>query len=178
MNRISIGVVLLAATCSLPQPVFAADDPPRSQAPDGAVVDDAAPAPAAAVEMAAAAPKQVFITASLVREGVPNLASAKRPPMLSKMYATWLGLQAYDAYSTLAGVSGGATEANPFVNGLTRNRAMFFAAKASMTAVTIGVAEQMWRDHHPGRAIALMVVSNGVMAVVAARNAAVLHELR
>jgi hypothetical protein len=36
----------------------------------------------------------------------------------------------------------------------------------------------MWREHHPGRAIALMIVSNGVMAAVAARNAAVLHSIR
>jgi hypothetical protein len=47
-----------------------------------------------------------------------------------------------------------------------------------MTLVTVGVAEQMWREHHPGRAVALMIVSNGVMAAVAARNAAVLHSLR
>jgi hypothetical protein len=84
----------------------------------------------------------------------------------------------YDTYSTLVGASRGAAETNPFVSGLTKNRAMFFTAKASMTLVTVGVAEQMWREHHPGRAIALMIVSNGVMAAVAARNAAVLQSIR
>jgi len=35
----------------------------------------------------------------------------------------------------------------------------------------IYAAEQLWRQHHRGQAIAIMVASNGVMAIVAAHNA-------
>jgi hypothetical protein len=151
-------MILTAVACSGVS-AFAADDPPSG-------------------ELLGVSTRQVFVTASVVREQPLLAGHATRPPSLSGLYATWFGLQAYDAYSTLAGVSRGATETNPMVNGLTRNRGMFFAAKASMTLVTVGVAEQMWRDHHPGRAVVLMIVSNGVMAAVAARNASVLHGLR
>ncbi len=125
-----------------------------------------------------AALTHVSLTASVVQEPLHEMRLTPRPATLSRLYASWIGLQAYDTYSTLAGAGRGAAETNPFVSGLTNNRAMFFAAKASMTLVTVGVAEQMWREHHPGRAVALMIVSNGVMAAVAARNAAVLHSLR
>jgi hypothetical protein len=164
MNRNIVGALMLAAVCLSVRPAFAADDPPAGQSQDRSPSSEASSA------------QQVFVTAAVVQEHAPSIF-VQRPATLPRLYATWIGLQAYDTYSTLVGVSRGAAETNPMVNGLTRNRAMFFATKASMTLVTVGVAEQMWRDHHPGRAIALMIVSNGVMAVVAARNASVLHGL-
>lgn len=167
MNRNGIGALVLAALCVSAAPALAADDPPIVQSPDAGQTANGL------------ASGKGFVTASVVQEQVfPRRLAEPRPATLSGLYASWIGLQAYDTYSTLAGVSRGAAETNPFVNGLTRNRGMFFAAKASMTLVTVGVAEQMWREHHPGRAMALMAISNGVMAVVAARNAAVLQTLR
>ena len=40
-----------------------------------------------------------------------------------------------------------------------------------MTLATLYAAERQWRQHHRGRAVAIMIVSNGLMAGVAARNA-------
>jgi hypothetical protein len=169
MNKISISALVVAAAFTFTHPAFAADDPHNPGHAD--VATDA-------VASADVAPTHVFINAAVVSEYTIDLGLARRPPALSGLYATWIGLQAYDSYSTLAGISKGAAETNPMVNGLTKNRGMFFAAKASMTLVTVALAEQMWRDHHPGRAVAMMLVSNGVMAAVAARNASVLHGLQ
>ena len=167
MNRNAIGALIMAALCLSAAPALAADDPQALQSPDTAPAADGVPTHAS-----------VILTATVEQEPMRDTPLTRRPGSLSQLYASWIGLQAYDTYSTLAGVGRGGTETNPFVSGLTNNRAMFIAAKASMTLVTVGVAEQMWREHHPGRAVALMIVSNGVMAAVAARNASVLHSLR
>jgi len=167
MNRNAIGALMLAALCVSAVPVHAADDPPVAQTPDASSTLDGR-----------ADLSHVTVNASVVQEPLHEARLTVRPATLPRLYAAWIGLQVYDTYSTLVGASRGAAETNPFVSGLTKNRAMFFTAKASMTLVTVGVAEQMWREHHPGRAIALMIVSNGVMAAVAARNAAVLQSIR
>ncbi|HEY2849194.1 MAG TPA: hypothetical protein VGI97_04910, partial [Gemmatimonadaceae bacterium] len=126
---------MLAALCVSATPALAADDPRIVQSPDSAPAMDGV------------ASTHVTLTASVVQEPLHETRLMPRPATLSRLYASWIGLQAYDTYSTLAGVGRGAAETNPFVSGLTNNRAMFFTAKASMTLVTIGVAEQMWREH-------------------------------
>ena len=49
------------------------------------------------------------------------------------------------------------------------------AVKAVATAGTILVAERLWKNHHKGQAIAMMVISNGMMSLVAAHNASVIN---
>ena len=44
--------------------------------------------------------------------------------------------------------------------------------------MSIYVAERLWRGHHRGQAIAMMVVSNGIMAAVAASNASIIRSQR
>ena len=90
------------------------------------------------------------------------------------MYVSLAALQAYDGYATLRGVRGGATEMNPLVGGLASQPVPFWALKAVSTVTSIYFAEQLWRQHKRGRAIATMVVANAVMGAVAARNASVL----
>jgi len=97
-----------------------------------------------------------------------------RPRVLPALYAGSAGLQAFDAYSTLKGLSRGATEANPLMAGATGNPGVFIGIKAGVTAASILAAEQMWRNHHRVAAVALMAASNSFMAFVAAHNAAVL----
>jgi hypothetical protein len=101
-----------------------------------------------------------------------------RPPLLPPLYLSLAGLQAYDGYATLHGVTRGGRETNALVGGLTGTPAAFWTVKAGSTALTIVLAERLWRTHHRGEAIATMVVANGVMALVAARNASVLHASR
>jgi hypothetical protein len=49
--------------------------------------------------------------------------------------------------------------------------------KASVGVATIAAAERLWKTNKPA-AIAVMVAGNGVAAMVAARNARTLGQLR
>lgn len=111
-------------------------------------------------------------------EGAPRIqitvpAEATRPAALPPLYVALAGLQAYDGYSTLRGVQAGARETNPLVGGMARQPIAFWTVKALSTVSSIYFAEQLWRQHKKTQAIVTMVVANGVMAAVAARNAAV-----
>lgn len=120
-----------------------------------------------------AAPK---LTVRIVTES--NTRPAARPGMLAPLYVSLGALQAYDGYSTLKGVGRGARESNVLVGGLVDKPAAFWAVKAGSTAVSIYFAERLWREHRRAEAITVMIVTNGVMAAIAARNAAVLRSPR
>jgi uncharacterized protein DUF5658 len=107
-----------------------------------------------------------FVIASVTTE-----PATVRPSALVPMYLGLAGLQAYDGYSTFRGVQRGGSEQNPLVGGLANQPAAFWTLKAVSTLSTIYFAEQLWRTHHPAKAIVLMVVANGTMAYVAAHNA-------
>lgn len=102
----------------------------------------------------------------------------RRPMLLPTLYAGSALLQGYDAYSTLSALKAGATEANPLMKGITKSPVAFIALKAGMTTVSIMAAERMWKDNHRVRAIVVMAVSNGMMAMVARHNAGVLNRVR
>jgi hypothetical protein len=102
----------------------------------------------------------------------------RRPMLLPTLYAGSALLQGYDAYSTLTALKSGATEANPLMKGITKVPVAFIALKAGMTMASIMSAERMWKDNHRVRAIVIMAVSNGMMAMVAKHNAGVLQRVR
>src|SRR5476649_585423 len=99
-------------------------------------------------------------------------------PVLTMLSASMSGLQAYDAYSTLTALKRGGVESNPLMQGIVGHPAVFIGVKAGLTAASIYAAERLWREHHRGTAIALMAVTNGIMAAVAVNNASVLHASR
>lgn len=105
-------------------------------------------------------------------------APLKRPRLLTTLYASYAGLQAYDVYSTRQALSRGGREANPLMQGVADSSAGMIAVKAGVTLATILVAERMWKRNNKMGAIAVLVASNGVAAVVAARNASTLRQLR
>lgn len=107
-----------------------------------------------------------------------HLGGAKRGALLPVLYLSLAGLNAFDAHSTTRGVAGGATEANPLMRSVAGSPAAIWAVKGGVTIASITVAERLWRQHRRGSAIAVMVISNGMMAVVAARNASVIRQLR
>jgi hypothetical protein len=100
-----------------------------------------------------------------------------RPTLLPVLYASYAGLQAYDIYSTRQALSRGAQEANPLMQGSVKNNSTMIALKASVTAGTILAAERMWKNNNKVGAIAVLVASNSVAAIVAARNARTLRSL-
>jgi hypothetical protein len=100
---------------------------------------------------------------------------AGRPSILTALYGGSAALQAFDAYSTLKALKGGAVEANPLMKSVVGNPGLFIGIKATVSAASILAAEQMWRNHHRVAAIVMMAASNGFMAAVAAHNASVLN---
>jgi hypothetical protein len=98
--------------------------------------------------------------------------------VLPSLYVSLIGLEAYDGYSTTRGLRHGALESNTFMRGLAAKPAALWAVKGGATFVSIYMAERLWRKNRRGQAIALMVVTNGLMAAVAANNASVLHAQR
>jgi len=155
-------IVLVLMTSGFALPLRATDD--RPSAPIAASESTAAdPAPASGAGLA-----------MFPRPAV----EPSRSRALVPMYAGTIGLQAYDAYSTLAAIRAHAVEMNPVVAPIARNPAAFIAAKAIVSTVTLAMSERLWRDGHRGRALVLMAVSNGLMAAVAARNASVLRSSR
>lgn len=98
------------------------------------------------------------------------LPRATRPPSLPVLYASFIGLQLFDGYSTSHGLQNGATESNVLVRAAVEHPAALWAVKGGASFVSIYAAERLWRRHHKGQAIALMVASNVVMATVAVSN--------
>ncbi len=87
-------------------------------------------------------------------------------------------MQGYDTYSTLSAIRKGTAEVNPLMMRVAGQPAVFVAIKGATTAGSIYAAERLWRSHRKGAAIALMAVTTGMLAVVAANNASVLRRLR
>ena len=102
--------------------------------------------------------------------------NTQRPAALPVLYGSLVGLQAYDLYSTHQGLSRGAQENNPLMQGVVGNSTAAIVTKAASTAVTIAIAERLWKTNKTA-AIVTMIVANGVMGAVAANNARVLHQI-
>ena len=100
-----------------------------------------------------------------------------RPAALPAFYASLAALQLFDGYSTTRALAGGAKEANPVLKGAVSKPVVFWSVKAAMAVAPALAAERMWKTNKAG-AIAVMVVSNGMMAAVAAHNAKVLNRVR
>jgi hypothetical protein len=98
--------------------------------------------------------------------------------VLPALYVSLAGLQAYDGYSTIRGLRQGAVETNGIVKGVAGNPAAMWAMKAGVTTASVVIAERLWKQNRRTAAIVTMVATNGLMAVVAARNAAVLRAQR
>ena len=132
-----------------------------------------APVMSAAATALAAAPDAE--TAKFIRR---YAKASHRPMVLPALYGASAILQGYDAYSTLTVLKHDGVEANPVMKGITGKPMAFIGLKAGITALSIVAAERMWKNHNRIGAIATMVVSNGLMTVVAANNAKVLSRVR
>jgi hypothetical protein len=106
---------------------------------------------------------------------VLEVSPATRGPALPGLYVSLIGLQAYDGYSTSRGLRQGAIESNTFMGRVASHPGALWAAKGGAAFLSIYTAERLWRQHHRGEAIAVMIVSNGIMAAVAASNARIVH---
>jgi hypothetical protein len=105
------------------------------------------------------------------------VSGLSRPATLTALYATYGALQAYDVVSTRQALARGAREANPLMQGVVGNTGAFVAVKAGVAVATIAAAEKLWKTNKPA-AIGVMIAGNSVAAIVAARNARTLGQLR
>jgi hypothetical protein len=101
-----------------------------------------------------------------------------RGPALPALYGMLAGLNAYDGWSTVKAVRLGAIEGNPAVAGIASNAPAMWAVKTGATLASVYAAERLWRRNRKKEAIITMVAVNGVMAMVAARNASVLRGMK
>jgi hypothetical protein len=154
MVRPAVALVLLLGACSWPR-VAAAQEIGLVEAP------------ALFAKMTAPAGTDTLLPRPMVL--------TYRGSVLPSMYAGLIGLQAYDGYSTNRGLKNGASESNAVLGLVTAHPAAVWAVKGGTAFASIFVAERLWRTNHRAQAIALMAVSNGVMAAVAANNAGILR---
>ena len=99
-----------------------------------------------------------------------------RGAVLPALYVSLAGLNAFDAYSTSKGPSNGAVEANPVMRSTARHPAVMWAAKSGVTAVSIALAERLWRQDRRAAAITTLIVSNALAGFAAVNNASVLRK--
>lgn len=107
-----------------------------------------------------------------------DITRPRRPWPLPALYGSAIFLHSCDTYLTLSALNAGASEVNPVLKPFTNHPVAFIAVKAGLTAASIAGAEQMWKDNHRGRAVALMLLTNAMMVGIAAHNAAVLQTIR
>lgn len=154
LRTIAIATIL---TLAMPAVVVAADDEAGGNTVEKGHIDWAAPA-------------------KVARTIVKNING--QPAPLPALYVSYAALQVFDVYSTRKALGLGAREANPLMQHVVGNQAAFWAVKASATIGTMAAAERLWRKNHKAAAIAVLVVSNGIAAVVAAHNVGVLRRQR
>jgi hypothetical protein len=100
-----------------------------------------------------------------------------RPAVLPLLYGTYAAFQLFDGYQTIRGIGMGGHEANPLMTGIASSPAAVWTIKAASAVMAITAAERMWKTNKKG-AIAVMIISNGLSAAVAAHNASGLKNLR
>lgn len=99
-----------------------------------------------------------------------------RGSLLPALYVGLAGLNAFDAYTTTRGVSLGAAESNPVLKGVATHGAAMWAVKGGVTAGSVFMAERLWRKKNKAGAVAVMLASTGMMAIVAAHNVSVIQQ--
>jgi hypothetical protein len=107
-----------------------------------------------------------------------HLGGPRRGALLPTLYVSYAALNAIDAYSTSKGLKRGAVEGNLLMRGIAGQTATMWVTKAGVTVGSIALAERLWRADRKKAAVATMLIANGMMGVVAARNASVLRQIR
>ncbi|MGH9384238.1 MAG: DUF5658 family protein [Vicinamibacterales bacterium] len=169
MRRSLVTLVLGAVVMSVPN--LAAAQQPATVGLAGAL---------AAADLATSDLAPAIAASSTTREEAQPRFETRRSGNragLAALSVTSAALQGLDAYTTLTAIKHGAVEANPLMRGAVRNPAVLIAVKSSMTAATIYAAQRLW-PRNKVAAVALLAVSNGVMATVVAHNMSVIRQLR
>jgi hypothetical protein len=113
-----------------------------------------------------------------VQVAIPRVTSpAPSRALIVPLYATFAGLQALDAHSTLRALNAGAVETNPMMQWAAGSPGTLVAVKAAAAAGTIFLAEKGWKKN-PVRTVVLMAVLNAAYAGIAVNNYRIANSLR
>jgi hypothetical protein len=133
-------------------------------------------------------PIATALALTIALSAVPAFAADEReatrdpqPPRgaaIPALYVSLAALQAYDGWATLQGTKSGAREANGLASPFAGSAPAMWVVKGSLTAGSILAAERLWKSRRRAQAIAVLALTNGIMAAVAARNTQVLREQR
>lgn len=121
-----------------------------------------------------------LVSAEQIQRALPPPPMFRRSgpsPLLTSLYASTAVMQALDVHSSLTAFRSGAVEANPLMQGVTKNRAAFMAIKAGVAVSTIMAARHMAKRNKVA-AIATLVAINSAYAVVVSHNYKVARGLR
>ena len=174
--KIAVNVALILVT-SCAAAAAADDQSPMANPVRGEISSQIVSAAATASATAALA----STTAEAVNSAfqLPTAAPAPaRGALLPSLYVSLAGLNAYDAVTTLKGISLGAKESNKAMSGVAGSPWAMVAVKSGVTTGSILVAERLWKSGHRGQAIGMMVASNAMMVFVGAHNSRVLGSQR
>ena len=117
------------------------------------------------------------VAAKAQRPAAPAVLTGSRPKALPILYASLATLNVLDALTTSKGLSHGAVEKNPFMKGVASSSAAMLAVKAGGTAVSIWMAERLWKTNRLA-AIATMVAINAATGFVVLNNQKVINRIR
>ena len=107
----------------------------------------------------------------------PDFRPTGSSKLMTSLYASTVMMQALDVHSTLSALRSGATEANPLMQGATRNQAMFMAVKVGVAASTILAAKQLSK-RNKAAAVATLVAINSAYALVVSHNYRVAQSMK
>jgi hypothetical protein len=103
------------------------------------------------------------------RSTSPEIARTPRLGVFLPLYASFAGLQALDAHSTMRAIRAGGREANPLLRDLANRPAGLLALKAGVTASTIFLTEKMRVKNRVG-AMVVVAALDSVYAMVVVHN--------
>jgi hypothetical protein len=97
--------------------------------------------------------------------------------LLGTLYASTAIMQALDVHSTFKGLERGASEANPIMGGLVKNRPLFIVTKSLVGAGTIMAARQVAKKNKIA-AVATLIGLNAMYGYVVNHNYALARRLQ
>jgi hypothetical protein len=140
----------------------------------GLVTEALAQEPVAATLDVAAASKPSFsaspslVAADQIQRALPAPSFRRPRPsvVMTSLYASTFAMQMLDVHSTLSAFRAGAVEANPLMEGVTRNRAAFFAVKAAVATSTVLAARQLSKRNKVAAIVTLVAINSAYAMVV------------
>ena len=107
----------------------------------------------------------VFVIAVTPAAVAQDAGEGKRPAALLPLYISQATLHGLDVHSTLRALEGGHREVNPLFKD--SSAGTLIGAKVASTALSVWLAERLWKKHRVASVVVMAGVNAGLAAVVA-----------